>query len=148
MTIARFARPAAASAFAAALIAPGAAAHGVTHSAVNCGGTGVTSGYCIPEQSVLSFGSVKRGAKCSIAVSVVVKPTLVSGPRGHARIEVRGSGRKAKTLASTPQISTGGLASATFRSLKKGTYTITSWYEGDAVRQASSHQQRTFKLSC
>jgi hypothetical protein len=149
MTAARIARPVAVALSAAALLAPAATAHGLTRSAFSCGGTGVTSGYCIPQQSVFSFAKVKPGSGCSIAVSVVVRPTLISGPRGRVRIELRRSGAaRAKLLASTPRITTGGLAGVVFRSLRSGTYTLTGWYEGDAVRVASSHAHRTFKLSC
>src|SRR5690242_20318866 len=61
-------------------------------ASVNCGGDGVNSLYCIPQQSVFAFKHVGKSVRCSIQVGFTVEPRI-QGLSGHAHLELKGVGR-------------------------------------------------------
>jgi hypothetical protein len=117
------------------------------HSAgVNCGGSGVDSLYCIPQQSVFAFTHVGKGPQCSIKVSFTVEPKI-EGLTGHARIELKGAGAHGVDRSAHPLVG-GGLYSVLFKKLSSGEYKLSGWYEGDGTRVASTHKSKSFALHC
>jgi|ERR1700691_239975 len=147
-------RPYLAIAAAAALCTPGAAlaaSHRTTgHSSpsVNCGGSGVKSLYCIPQQSVFTFTHVAKAAHCSIEVGFTVEPKI-EGLNGYAHIALQGLRGKDHSIARTARpLVAGGAYSYKFTALRAGSYQLTGWYEGDSTRLASAHRTEDFALHC
>jgi hypothetical protein len=119
------------------------------HSAgVNCGGSGVDSLYCIPQQSVFAFTHVEKAPHCSIKVSFTVEPRI-EGLTGHARIELKGAdaGDRGVDRSARPLVG-GGAYSLLFKKLSSGDYKLSGWYEGDGTRLASTHKSKPFGLHC
>jgi hypothetical protein len=147
-------RPYLAIAATAVLCAPAAAlaanhrSTGHDSASVNCGGSGVKSLYCIPQQSVFTFTSTASAPHCSLKVGFTVEPAI-EGLTGHAHLALKGSSHKDRRIARTahPLVS-GGQLSYTFKKLHAGPYELTGWYEGDETRQASTHHSEHVTLHC
>jgi hypothetical protein len=147
-------RPYLAIATAAALSVPGAAvaashqSTGHDSASVNCGGSGVNSLYCIPQQSVFTFTRVAKAARCSIAVDFTVEPKI-EGLKGRAHIALKGLSGKDRGVTHTARpLVGGGPYSYKFTALRTGSYKLTGWYEGDGTRLASAHRTKQFTLNC
>jgi hypothetical protein len=146
-------RPYLAIAATAALCAPAAAfaanqSAGHDSASVNCGGSGVSSLYCIPQQSVFTFARVAKVPHCSIQVGFTVEPKI-EGLTGHAHITLKGTGGKARRISRTARpVVGGGPYSYRFTKLAAGAYMLTGWYEGDGTRLASTHSTKRFTLRC
>jgi hypothetical protein len=145
-------RPYVVIALAAALCVPTAALASSPRStpdsaSVNCGGSGVDSLYCIPQQSVFAFTHVGKGARCSIQVSFTVEPTI-KGLSGHANVELSGTGAKHNVKRVVKPLVVGGGYSLQFKKLSSGDYKLSGWYEGDGTRLASAHKSKRFTLHC
>lgn len=146
--------PALAFLSAAALSAPGSVlaagqpSSKLESTSVNCGGSGVDSLYCIPEQSVFSFDRVGRFGHCSIKARFTVEPKI-KGLRGHAHLELRGTDPQNRMIDRTARPLVGGGAfSHVFEKLREGHYRIGGWYEGDGTRLASAHRSKRIMLRC
>jgi hypothetical protein len=129
----------------ASALASSHASKSASNAGVNCGGSGVNSLYCIPQQSVFTFTHVAKAAHCSIRVGFTVEPKI-EGLRGHAHITLKGLSGKVHRIA-RPSVE-GGPYSVTFAKLRAGAYRLTGWYEGDGTRLASTHRTLRLVLSC
>jgi hypothetical protein len=117
-------------------------------ASVNCGGSGVNSLYCIPQQSVFTFNRVGKAAHCSIQVNFTVEPKI-QGLSGHAHLELKGASRLTRGVERTARpLVGGGRYGYKFEKLSGGDYRLTGWYEGDGTRLASTHHTKHFTLRC
>jgi hypothetical protein len=116
-------------------------------ASVNCGGSGVDSLYCIPQQSVFAFTHVGKGAHCSIQANFTIEPTI-KGLNGHAHVELSGTGSKHNVKRVAHPLVGGGSYSLQFKKLSSGDYKLSGWYEGDGTRLASTHKSKRFALHC
>jgi hypothetical protein len=115
---------------------------------VNCGGSGVNSLYCIPQQSVFAFNRVGKSAQCSIQVGFTVEPRI-QGLSGHAHLELKGISHEDRGVKRTARpLVGGGQYSHRFKKLRGGEYRLSGWYEGDGTRIASLHRAKRFTLHC
>jgi hypothetical protein len=114
---------------------------------VNCGGSGISSLYCIPQQSVFAFTRVSQSPRCSLAVAFTVEPQI-EGLHGRAHLllrELSGSGHIWRDAR--PRVS-GGAYTVRFLRLDSGAYALSGWYGGDGTRLPSAHRTRRVTLSC
>jgi hypothetical protein len=117
-------------------------------ASVNCGGSGVSSLYCIPQQSVFAFKHVSKASGCSIQVSFTVEPKI-QGLSGHAHLELKGVSRQNRNVdRATRPLVTGGPSNYRFKRLSGGAYQLSGWYEGDGTRLPSAHHAKRFTLHC
>jgi hypothetical protein len=117
-------------------------------ASVNCGGSGVSSLYCIPQQSVFAFRHIGKAAGCSIQVSFTVEPKI-EGLSGHVHLGLKGVGHQNRGFArSARPLVTSGPGSYRFKKLTSGDYQLSGWYEGDGTRLASAHHTKRFLLHC
>jgi hypothetical protein len=117
-------------------------------ASVNCGGSGVNSLYCIPQQSVFTFKHIGKAAGCSILVSFTVEPKI-EGLSGHVHIGLKAIDHQRHSLERTARpLITGGSSSYRFKKLSAGNYQLSGWYEGDGTRLASTHRTKRFALHC
>jgi hypothetical protein len=144
-------RPYLAIAAAAALCAPTAAlatSEGHKSSNVNCGGSGVKSLYCIPQQSTFAFTGTSRAPHCSLKVDFTIEPAI-EGLTGHAHLGLKGTSRGDSHVARTARpLVSGGPLSYTFAKLRSGSYELSGWYAGDSTRLASTHHTTHATLHC
>jgi hypothetical protein len=147
-------RPYLAIAATAALCTPAAALAAGHRSAehksasVNCGGSGVKSLYCIPQQSVFTFTGTASAPHCSLKVEFTVEPKI-EGLTGHAHLGLKGSSHQDRRIDRTAHpVVGGGQLSYTFSKLHAGPYELSGWYEGDETRLASTHHTEHVVLHC
>jgi hypothetical protein len=147
----RAAIAAAAALVAIVTVAPAApaAARRSSNPALNCGGSGVTAAYCIPQISRFSFAGVHSGPGCSLSVTGHVLPTIANGPRGRVQLRLRGTGTATQGIhRSADPVLRGSNATATFGRLVSGRYALTGWYGGDSVREASAKRSLSVRVRC
>jgi hypothetical protein len=147
-------RPLLAIATTAALCAPAAAlaAHhrSTVHasSTVNCGGSGVNSQYCIPQQSTFAFTGTSRAPHCSLKVQYTVEPDI-HGLTGHAHLDLKGTGHGDRRISRVARpLVEGGPLSYTFTHVHPGPYLLSGWYEGDGTRLPSTHHSEHVTVHC
>jgi hypothetical protein len=134
------------SALAVALLVPTAAVarkHQGSGGGVNCGGSGLTSLYCIPLRSVFQFTAPRVEQPCTLLVGYTLEPK-VKGLRGRVRLTLQGTGPSDRSIdrVRKPLVS-GGRLHYRFRSLVPGSYQLTGWYTGDSTRIPSRHVHRS-----
>lgn len=139
---------------AATLCAPAAALAATNQStahdsaSVNCGGDGVHSLYCIPQQSVFAFTHTAKAPHCSLKVGFTVEPTI-EGLKGHVHLELKGTSHKDRHIdhIARPLVG-GGSFTYRFAKLRTGPYELSGWYEGDSTRLASTHHSEHVAVHC
>jgi hypothetical protein len=132
----------------AAALAAGHQSAGHESASVNCGGSGVNSLYCIPQQSVFAFTHTASAPHCSLKVGFTVEPKI-QGLKGHVHLGLKGTSHQDRSVSRVahPLVS-GGAFTYKFTNLRAGAYALSGWYEGDSTRQASTHQSEHVTLHC
>lgn len=115
---------------------------------VNCGGSGMSALYCIPQQSVFAFARISKAPRCSLSATFTVEPSI-EGLHGRAHLTLRGLDRGNSNIKrrAKPRVS-GGAYTLRFSHLTPGVYRLSGWYGGDGTRLASAHRSRRVVVRC
>lgn len=115
---------------------------------VNCGGSGMSALYCIPQQSVFAFARIGKAPHCSLSATFTVEPSI-EGLHGYAHLTLQGLQRTDRQVArhAKPRVG-GGVYTLRFSHLAPGAYRLSGWYGGDSTRLPSAHRSRRVVVRC